>query len=73
MKDQGDNTPLHKACERNSTLTVVKLLLDHGASLTATNSNGETALDVAMKNDKTTIVAHLSRLGAKSAVTASTD
>jgi len=73
VRDQGNNTPLHKACERNSTLTVVKLLLERGASLTATNSNGETALDVAIKNDKKSIVAYLSRLGAKSAVVASTD
>ncbi len=73
LRDQGNNTPLHKACERNSTLTVVKLLLERGASLTATNSNGETALDVAIKNDKKSIVAYLSRLRAKSAVVASTD
>ena len=71
VRDQGNNTPLHKACERNSTLTVVKLLLERGASLTATNSNGETALDVAIKNDKKSIVAFLSRHGAKSAVAAS--
>ncbi len=68
VRDQGNNTPLHKACERNSTLTVVKLLLERGASLTATNNNGETALDVAIKNDKKSIVAYLTGLGAKSAV-----
>ena len=73
VRDQGNNTPLHKACERNSTLTVVKLLLERGASLTATNNDGETALDVAIKNDKKSIVAYLTRLGAKSAVVASTD
>jgi ankyrin repeat protein len=73
VRDQGNNTPLHKACERNSTLTVVKLLLERGASLTATNSNGETALDVAIKNDKNSIAALLTRLGAKSAVAASAD
>jgi ankyrin repeat protein len=61
VRDQGNNTPLHKACERNSTLTVVKLLLERGASLTATNSNGETALDVAIKNDKNSIAALLTR------------
>jgi Ankyrin repeats (many copies) len=65
VKDQGNNTPLHKACERNSTLTVVKLLLERGASLTATNNNGETALDVAIKNDKKSIVAYLTHIGAK--------
>jgi ankyrin repeat protein len=68
VRDEGNNTPLHKACERNSTLTVVKLLLERGASLTATNSNGETALDVAKKNDKKSIVVYLTRLGAKSGV-----
>jgi ankyrin repeat protein len=58
-KDDGNNTPLHKACERNSTLTVLKLLLERGARLTAVNSNGETPLDMAIKNDKTKIVAYL--------------
>jgi ankyrin repeat protein len=59
VRDHGNNTPLHKACERNSTLTVVKLLLEHGASLTATNKSGQTPLDVAIKNDKTSIAAYL--------------
>ena len=58
-RDQGNNTPLHKACERNSTLTVVKLLLERGASLTATNNNGQTPLDLAIENDKKSIVAYL--------------
>jgi cytohesin len=68
VRDEGNNTPLHSACERNSTLAVVKLLLERGASLTATNSNGQTALDVAQKNDKQSIVVYLTRLGAKSGV-----
>ena len=59
VRDQGNNTPLHKACARNSTLTVVKLLLKRGASLTAKNNSGQTPLDVAIKNDKNTIVAYL--------------
>jgi ankyrin repeat protein len=66
-RDHGNNTPLHKACERNSTLTVVKLLLERGASLTATNKNGQTPLDVAIKNDKTSIVAYLRRRETKPA------
>ena len=66
VRDQGNNTPLHKACERNSTLTVVKLLLERGASLTATNNNGETALDVAIKNDKKSIVAYLKHASERS-------
>ena len=73
VKDQGNNTPLHKACERNSTLTIVKLLLEHGASLTARNNNGETALDVAIKNDKKSIVAYLTRLEATSRAVSPTD
>ena len=60
VKDDGNNTPLHKACERNSTLKVVELLVEHGASLTAVNNNGETALDVAIKNDKKSIADFLS-------------
>ncbi len=58
-RDDGNNTPLHKACERNSTLTVVKLLLERGASLTATNNNGQTPLDLAIENDKKSIAAYL--------------
>jgi len=73
VRDQGSNTPLHKACERNSTLTVVKLLLERGASLTATNNNGETALDVAIKNDKRSIAAHLRLVSAKPGVVAPID
>jgi ankyrin repeat protein len=72
-RDEGNNTPLQKACERNSAFTVVKLLLERGASLTATNNNGETALDVAIKNDKKCIVAYLTRLGAKSTAMATAD
>ena len=66
-KDGGNNTPLHKACERNSTLKVVELLVNRGASLTAKNKNGETALDMAIKNDKKTIAAYLRGVGAKPA------
>ncbi len=65
VRDQGNNTPLHKACERNSTLTVVKLLLERGASLTSVNNNGETAFDVATKFEKNSIAAYLKTVGAK--------
>jgi ankyrin repeat protein len=67
-RDQGNNTPLHKACERNSTLTIVKLLLERGASLTAVNNNGETALDVATNYEKKSIAAFLKLVGAKPGV-----
>jgi ankyrin repeat protein len=67
-KDCGNNTPLHKACERNSTLKVVELLVKRGASLTAKNKNGETPLDMAIKNDKTSIAAFLRGAGAKPAL-----
>ena len=67
-KDGGNNTPLHKACERNSTLKVVELLVNRGASLTAKNKNGETALDMAIQNDKTSIAAYLRSVGAKPAL-----
>jgi ankyrin repeat protein len=66
-RDCGNDTPLHKACERNSTLRVVKLLMEHGASLTATNNNGQTPLDVAVQNDKKSIAGYLRRVGAKAA------
>ena len=65
--DIGNDTPLHKACERNSTLKVVELLVEHGASLTAVNNNGETPLDVAIKNDKKSIAAYLSSVKANPA------
>jgi ankyrin repeat protein len=65
--DDGNNTPLHKACERNSTLKVVELLVKRGANLSAVNNNGETAIDVAVKNDKKIIVAYLRRVRRKPA------
>ena len=43
-KDEGNNTPSHKACERNSTVRVVELLVNRGASLTGSNNNGEDTL-----------------------------
>ena len=52
VRDDGSNTPLHKACERNSTLKVVELLVDHGASLADINNNRETALDVAARTTR---------------------
>jgi ankyrin repeat protein len=67
VRDDGKNTPLHKACERNSTLKVVQLLVNCGASLTAVNNNGETALDMAIKNDKHSIAAYLRGVGAQPA------
>ncbi len=67
VTDVGDDTALHKACERNSTLKVVELLVEHGASLTAVNKNGETVLDVAIKNDKMSIAAYLRSERAKPA------
>jgi ankyrin repeat protein len=66
-RDHGNNTPLHKACQRNSTLRVVELLVEHGASLTATNKNGQTVLDMAIQNDKKRIASYLRRIGAKPA------
>jgi ankyrin repeat protein len=68
VTDIGNDTPLHKACERNSTLKVVELLVEHGASLTAVNNNGETPLDMAIKNDKKSIAAYLRGVGAKPAL-----
>jgi uncharacterized protein len=65
VRDTGNNTPLHKACERNSTLRVVELLVERGASLTATNNNGQTALDMAIQNDKKSIVTYLRRVRGK--------
>ncbi len=68
VRDQGNDTPLHKACERNSTLVVVKLLLERGASLTAVNHNGETALDVATRYGKKAIADYLRLAGAQPGV-----
>ena len=59
VRDHAYNTPLHKACERNSTVAVVRLLVERGASLTAVNNNGETTLDMAIQNDKKIIVDYL--------------
>jgi ankyrin repeat protein len=63
--DHGNNTPLHKACERNSTLKVVEFLVEHGASLSAVNNNGETPLETAVRYDKKSIEAYLRRVRAR--------
>jgi hypothetical protein len=44
-----------------------------GASLTAANNNGKTALDMAIRNDRKSIVAYLGRVRAKTAVVAPID
>jgi hypothetical protein len=47
--------------------------VEHGASLTATNSNGQTAPDVAIQNDKKSIAAYLRRVMGKRGVVAPID
>jgi ankyrin repeat protein len=69
VTDEGNNTPLHKACERNSTTRVVEFLVERGASVSAANNNGETALDVAVQNEKKEIVAYLRRVEARAEAT----
>jgi ankyrin repeat protein len=43
------------------------------SSLTAKNKNGETPLDMAIKNDKTSIAAYLRGVGAKPAMVGPVD
>ncbi len=63
-RDHGNNKPLHKVCERNTGLGVAQLLVERGASLTTLNNNGETALDVAIGNDKKRLEDYLRSVGA---------
>ena len=55
MTDTNGNTPLHIACVGGN-ITVVKLLVDHGASITARNSRGETPVHTAAKHKSVEII-----------------
>ena len=55
ITDANGNTPLHLAPEGESK-AVVKLLVDHGASVTAVNSKGETSIHTAAQHESVEIM-----------------
>lgn len=53
--DADGNTPLHLACV-GGCKAVVKLLVDHGASVTAVNSKGETSVHTSAQHESDEIM-----------------
>ena len=60
--DENGNTPLHLACVGGNA-TVVQLLLDNGASMTAANSRGEVPVHTASQYKSVEIVEQLLKNG----------
>jgi ankyrin repeat protein len=48
------------AADRNNDITVVELLISHGADVEATDTRGKKPIDYAQENGKTRVVAFLS-------------
>ena len=55
ITDVNGNTPLHLACVGGS-IAVVQLLVDHGASIVAVNSRGETSVHTAAQHKSVEIM-----------------
>jgi ankyrin repeat protein len=64
LDDQG-RTPLHVCAERNTTTTVLKLLIAAGSDLNARDASGKTPLDHARAHKREQVVVYLCSLGAK--------
>ncbi|MBQ5384845.1 MAG: ankyrin repeat domain-containing protein, partial [Treponema sp.] len=45
-------TPLMYACEYTNSLEVIRMLIEHGADISAKDENGKSALDYALSNQK---------------------
>jgi ankyrin repeat protein len=52
VKDEGGDTPLHKAALYNSDVTVLEYLVSIGANVDAKNNEGRTPLDVIREDDE---------------------
>lgn len=63
--DLHGRTPLHVCAERNTSTSVVKLLIDAGSKLNARDSSGKSALDYARENARVKVVAYLTSAGAE--------
>ena len=50
-RDSAGNTPLHLAIKRNSSMDVIRYLLDCGADIDARNSDGDSVLYIAVENN----------------------
>lgn len=75
-KDYNNETPLIKSVlyyDKNEvSLPIVKYLIEKGASKDVTNSKGETALDLAIKNNNYPVINYLKSLGVQQNVETTT-
>jgi len=60
--DEGGRTPLHVCAERNTSTSVLKLLIEAGSELNARDSSGKTPLDYARANKRVKVVAYLASM-----------
>ena len=58
-----NNTPLHKAAQFGY-ISIIQLLIENGADVNASNSEGETALHYAMKKNNAELEEYLRNQGA---------
>ncbi len=62
--DGGGRTPLHVCAERNTSTSVLELLLEAGSELNARDPSGRTPLDYARAKKRVKVVAYLASIGA---------
>ena len=72
VTDADGNTPLHLACV-GGCKAVVELLVDHGASITARNSKGETSVHIAAQHKSVEIIKLLLNKGDSRAIEVTDD
>jgi ankyrin repeat protein len=62
--DGGGRTPLHVCAERNTSASVLELLIEAGSEPNARDASGKTPLDYARAKKRVKVVAYLESIGA---------
>jgi ankyrin repeat protein len=63
--DEHGRSPLHVCARRNTSTSVVRLLIEAGSDIGARDASGNTALDYAVENKRVKVVAFLAAAGAQ--------